>query len=216
MGPLIGEVPVELPPAVFIGFRVKHVPKVGDVRDDLIRIYGGQAKKVIEICSISECIAPGPPGWEARWDFNRAMCYDTEAIALAIIPEGQSDRYELFAHHMLPLEFIKAGQIRNLDLRVDLVSGLPPLPESEPDLSTYAMIGYDIAGGPVGENGMGFNCSPLSCSGCAEEHPVNRFCLIDDLSAAVEVARDFAETEPEPGPYYLYEILRKRSNRWSP
>ena len=90
---------------------------------------------------------------------------------------------------------------------------------AEVNLDEYISIGYDIAGGPLPspEYGsmLGFSCSPLSCNAMSDEHAVNRFWLIDELERAIQVAKEFGRTEPEPGPYYVYEVLRKRSPRWS-
>jgi len=54
----------------------------------------------------------------------------------------------------------------------------------------------------------GFECSPLSCNLMALEVAVTRHCLVDDLEAARELARRFSVEEPEPGPYYVVEVLR--------
>lgn len=37
---------------------------------------------------------------------------------------------------------------------------------------------------------------------------VNRHCLIDHLDAAIATATRFSVEEPEPGPYYVVEVLR--------
>jgi len=197
------------PSPIFIGFRVKQVHKTAGNEWDRDFLPAN----VVEICSMSDCRAHTPPNWDGCWRFNSTGCFNTEGIALAAIPPGESDLYELFACRMFPVEFSKGEQVRKLNLKTDLLSDLPPLTDPEPDFSSYVAIGHDIAGGPIGRC-LGFSCSPLSCNGCAADFPVNRYCLIEDLALAVEAAKNFAETEPEPGPYYLYEVLRKRSPRW--
>jgi hypothetical protein len=37
------------------------------------------------------------------------------------------------------------------------------------------------------------------------------YCLLDTLPAAYAAALDFARDEPEPGPYIIFEILRRPS-----
>lgn len=207
--------PAEKP--VFIGFRVKEVS-----RDTAwLHRFGGFATKVVEICSVRDCLGHAPEGWEGRWDFNEAACYDTEQIALATIPPADNNAYELFAYRMFPLEFHKTGA-RAIDVWEQWGRIPPPHPPPGPELGDYVRIGYDLAGGPkmdlpegrVSMLGVGC-CSPLSCNGLAAEYEVNRYCLIDDLQEAIRAGEHFGRTEPEPGPFYLYEVLRKRSDRWT-
>jgi hypothetical protein len=42
----------------------------------------------------------------------------------------------------------------------------------------------------------------------AEEVPVNRFCLLGTLDEAIAFAERCAREEPEPGPFYVLEVLR--------
>lgn len=199
---------MDITPPLFIGFRVKTVPPAGDLLNGNVA-----GLKTGEICSISECLTKAPPNWEQRWDFNRASCYNSEAVALATVPADEADHYALFAYRMFFIEFGK-DNYKPLPLPDALNSGLEEI-APEPDLSAYCSIGYDIAGGPVG-NWIGFSCSPLSCNCMSSQYPVNRFWLVDDLARAVRVAEDFGRIEPEPGPFYLYEVLRKRSSGWQP
>ncbi len=204
---------MELPSPIFIGFRVKHVPKAKGLGD---WFSGGFTDRVIEICSVSDCTAeapPGSPGYGTPWVFNQAWCYDTEETALATIPLGQAEEYELFAYRLFPVEFPEGGEpfLQDLDKMLSLNSPLC----AEPDLRSYQRIGYDAKSYELNQLMM-VGCSPLSCNGRAVDVPANRFCLFDDLSKAVEMAKDFANGGGEPGPYHLFEVLRKRSNRWSP
>ena len=72
----------------------------------------------------------------------------------------------------------------------------------------WEFLGYDLASGSTG---YGFECSPLSCNHCAENTPVNRHCLMDDLHLAVQKGIEFGNRQSgvEPGPYYLVEVFRK-------
>ncbi len=83
------------------------------------------------------------------------------------------------------------------------LADLPP----EPDLTGYACLGYDVV-----EHGdyLGYGCSPLSCNGMAAAYPANRYCLLDSLAAAYHVARTFGVEGPEPGPYIIVDVRRKR------
>jgi hypothetical protein len=57
---------------------------------------------------------------------------------------------------------------------------------------------------------LGFECSPLSCNSIAAEYPVNAHCLLDDLAMAVAAAEHFSIEQPEPGMYYIAEVLAPR------
>jgi hypothetical protein len=39
---------------------------------------------------------------------------------------------------------------------------------------------------------------------------VNRYCLMGTVNEAVMLAERFSIEEPEPGPYYVIEVLRER------
>ena len=77
--------------------------------------------------------------------------------------------------------------------------------------------------GSINENrtcGNLFECSPLNCNGCYDDVTVNRYCLLDDLETAVQLARHWScgrydanrtySGPAEPGPYFIIEVLRKR------
>ena len=85
---------------------------------------------------------------------------------------------------------------------------LPP----EPIAVGWAPIGYDVVSMRPAEANMMFalDCSPLSCCSLFIEHPVNAHCLIDSWDTAVTAALAFAQTEPEPGPYCIVEVLEVR------
>jgi hypothetical protein len=69
-------------------------------------------------------------------------------------------------------------------------------------------LGYDVV--CIQANYMDFNCSPLSSNGLAREIAVNRHCLIEDLDVAIRLAQRFDVEQPEPGPYYVIQVLRRR------
>lgn len=207
-----------VPSPVLIGCRAK---RVGTDVVTWLQQFGGFTLDVVEICSLGDCIAEPPDGWEERWDFNQACCYNSEREALSTLrPDDDPTLYDLFAYWQFPLEFLRDDKVRQIDLLAELDAGVHPI-APDLDLNLYESIGYDVAGGyrmyidQTLTRMLGFSCSPLSCNGLAAEFRVNRLCLLPDLHEAVEFARHCARTEPEPGPFYLYEVLRKRSSRWS-
>ena len=52
-----------------------------------------------------------------------------------------------------------------------------------------------------------------SCNYMAEEYPVNRFCLVDDLDTALAMVHDFATGNCEPGPYCVVEVWMQGPGR---
>jgi hypothetical protein len=59
------------------------------------------------------------------------------------------------------------------------------------------------------ESVLGFECSPLSCNAMATEMDTNEYCLFDSLEAAVAGAARFSIEQPEPGDYYVIEVLEE-------
>lgn len=156
-----------------------------------------QAPAVREICSVSECIASGPEGWISRWAHNDLGVYDTEQLAGSMIPAGtEGDTFRLYAYRLLPILF-RARAEEPLDL---------PRLTVQPPPETFVFLGFDVVSRSVG---MAFECSPLSCNGMATQFEVNEYCLVSSPESALELARWFADEEPEPGPYVVVEVLRR-------
>ncbi len=171
--------------------------------------YCAKQKITLEGCelrSVSECIAKRPPEWAARWDFNRATCWNTEAEAWACVPEESKAEFAIFAYRLLPMLFDSSGEGRAVALDQLLPAELPSLP-GEPAPAQHASIGYDVVERNIVLGTLGFGCSPLSCNGLAKEIPVNQFCLLDNLESALAIARRFGVEQPEPGPYVIIEVL---------
>ena len=43
----------------------------------------------------------------------------------------------------------------------------------------------------------------------AQEIATNEHCLLENLATAEQVAQRFSVEEPQPGPYYVVEVLRR-------
>jgi len=142
---------------------------------------------VKEICSVSNCLAPAPAGWIERWQHNGLGFYNSPTAA-------EAAGFEVFAYRILPVKFTKSGQESYTlpDLAVAPAAG-------------FVSIGFDA----VSRSQSFFECSPLSCNYLAKEMEVNESCLIAGLDQAIATAERFAREEPEPGPYYVIEVLRK-------
>jgi hypothetical protein len=181
---------------VLIGILAKKVAK----RPEWLKA------NVREICSVSDCVSSAPDGRIERWTHNDFGLYNTEQLAWETVAKTERDEYTLFAYRMFPARFDQTGA-HPFDPGSDLKPSQPGLEElpDEGALSAYEKLGCDI----VSRSSYFFECSPLSCNSKANEHAVNPFCLVDELQRAVDLGREFAATEPEPGPYFVIEVLRK-------
>ena len=78
--------------------------------------------------------------------------------------------------------------------------------QPEPLPAGFTTIGFDSAS-RSSVSGLSLECSPLSCNGLAAELPVNEHCLFPTLDDAIAGAVRFAVEQPEPGDYYVVEVL---------
>jgi len=76
----------------------------------------------------------------------------------------------------------------------------------EPVPPDFVCLGFDAVSRSAADV-LGFECSPLSCNGLASETTTTDGCLFPTLEAAVGGARQFAREQPEPGEYYVLQVL---------
>jgi hypothetical protein len=163
-----------------------------------LRPEGYDLPGVIEIASISDCIAKGPDDWIESWSFNELGFFDDVDLAESLIPESDRLQFQVRAYAFLDERF----------------AGGAPEPWTLPLLackapgSDFEPIGYDVVSKSVAHF---FECSPLSCNGGATSFKANAYCLFDSLDDAVSAAKAFSSGNWEPGPYYVAQVLRRRS-----
>jgi hypothetical protein len=177
--------------ATLIGYMPKHI---------VPRPEWLNAANVVDICSVSECMSPGPKDWISLWRQNEMWVFDTEEIARSIVEDRSEDSpFEVLAFRLLPL-FCNNGNTETL--------AIPPLNVQELP-ADFLFLGFDIVSRSLGTS---FECSPLSCNSVAETKPVNCHCLVDEEDTAVRLARAFSDQSIacEPGPYYIVEVWRRQ------
>lgn len=179
---------------VLIGYFAKRRTPAPDE----LRVVG-----VEEICNVSECLAPGPADWVEAWLHNEHGCFNSPDDARRVADDAPGD-YQLFAYRLLPLRF-RRDQTESMEVSAPGIAPLPP---------DFQSLGFDVVSKSL-SSGLGFECSPLSCNIMALEVTVNRHCLVDGFEVARELASRFSVEEPEPGPYYVIEILRCRPSERS-
>jgi hypothetical protein len=155
------------------------------------------APGVREICSVSECMSPGADDWISAWRHNGFGWFNLVADAVSVVPEARRGEFRLFAYRIHPDVFQGPARV-TVSLPGDVHP--EPLPEG------FRSIGFDSASRSSAE-GLSLECSPLSCNGLAAELPVNEHCLFPSLAAAIAGAQRFAAEQPEPGDYYVVEVL---------
>lgn len=151
---------------------------------------------VEQIASVSECISPGPDGWIDAWKHNEMWLFDDEHTTIELVPPDDRPQYSLFAYKMLPMVILD-GAHHALSI---------PRLHVEPLADDYVLLGYDAVSRSAG---TAFECSPLSCNLRATDFPVNKYCLVDSLPDAIQMAAAFSRGQAEPGPYVVVEVWAK-------
>ncbi len=159
------------------------------------------AAGVRAICSVSCCISKDSDGWIDLWQHNEAWVFDREEVAWGVVPAEQRTAFDMFAWKLFPVRYEHGEEF----------PAPPPLVTPVPLPESFIRLGCDAVSRSCGNC---FECSPLSCNLMAEEHPVNRYCLIDDTDEAFRLAREFSISEPEPGPYFVVEVWRNAADRF--
>jgi hypothetical protein len=173
---------------IFAGYFARRI----EPRPDCLNAPG-----VREICSVSECISSGAEGWISAWRHNGFGWFNSVADALGVVPEPQQAEFRLFAYR-IHREVFRGTQRTALSVPGDV--------RPEPLPGAFRSLGFDSAS-KSSEQGLSLECSPLSCNGLASELPVNEHCLFPTLEAALAGAERFAVEQPEPGEYYVVEVL---------
>ncbi|MFO1019968.1 MAG: hypothetical protein U0903_04640 [Planctomycetales bacterium] len=148
-----------------------------------------------EVCTVSHCMNPPSEGWINRWLHNDLGFFNTQADALSMTVDSPHEHH-LFAYRLLLVRFDRGNRdpISLPELAVEYLS------------NDFVSLGFDVVSKSVSAF---FECSPLSCNGLSKEFPVNRFCLLSTLAEAEAFAEHCSREEPEPGPYYVVEVMRE-------
>jgi hypothetical protein len=155
---------------------------------------------VAEICSVSNCISKPPEGWIEHWLHNELGWFNRISDARQLIPADGHATCRLFGYRLYAEFFRQGSGVRIVvpaDVRPD------PVPEG------FRSLGFDAISKSL-ESILGFECSPLSCNSMAAELRANEHCLFESLDAAIDGAARFSREQPEPGDYYVIEVLEDR------
>ena len=150
---------------------------------------------VIEIASVSNCIAERPTGWLEQWKHNEWFVYDTPDLARQVARNVGAFDWPIVAYFVLPVRFDPVGEVP-----LHIPTTATPLP------SYFERLGWDVVSKSITPE---FECSPLSCNGLAIDMPVNSVCLLSSVDEAIALARRCAHEQPEPGSYFVVEVWRE-------
>jgi hypothetical protein len=157
------------------------------------------APGVIEICSVSNCISKAPDGWIGHWLHNGLGWHNRPLDAVAVVPARERTTHRLFAYRIHP-EFFRHGSRHEVILPSDV--------RPDPIPHTFRSLGFDSVNMQP-DAGFLFGCSPLSCNAMAAECPANTHCLFGSVEEAIDGATKFSIEQPEPGDYYVIEVLEQ-------
>jgi hypothetical protein len=161
-----------------------------------------------DIGSVAECIVSGAESWIQHWKHNKFWRFDSEQLALSVVPVERRASFDVYAYESYPLLFDVDGE-QPLEM---------PQLDVEPVGSDYSVLGYDVVelrsiGRPGDEQpNYEFGCSPLTCNSLLKEMRVNAHCLLETAAEALELAGRVAASDGtmgEPGPYVAVRVLRK-------
>jgi hypothetical protein len=165
-----------------------------------------KSARVREICSVSLCISAGPDDWVGQWRHNWLGWFNAPDDAWSVVPEEDRSRYRLFGYRLGPIRFN-----RGTSEPVTIPDDVHPLPIPE----SFVSLGYDAVNKSM-ESVLGFECSPMSCNSMADEIEANDYCLFSTEADATSAANRFSVEQPEPGVYYVVQVLEAPGARGRP
>jgi hypothetical protein len=158
------------------------------------------APAVREVCSASNCVSHAPEGWVYHWLHNEFGWFNSPSDALAALPADKKTAFRLFGYR-IHLQVFRNGAQHELTLPSDV--------RPDPIPASFSTLGFDCVSKSM-ESILGFECSTLSCNSMAAEMGANEYCLFDSLADAIAGASRFSVEQPEPGDYYVVEVLEQR------
>jgi hypothetical protein len=151
---------------------------------------------VVEIASVSLCIAKGPDDWFKSCTFNDLGFFDDADIAESLVAAPERSHFDVYGYEFLDERF--TGGVTE--------SWAVPQLACKPPGSDFELLGFDV----VNRLSDFFECSPLSCNHGAKTFSANEHCLFDALGDAIAAAKEFSKGNWEPGPYHIARVLRRR------
>ena len=159
-----------------------------------------QAPLVREICSASNCVSHAPDDWVHRWLHNEFGWFNRVTDAVAVIPPDQRGTYRLFAYRMFPAVF-RGGNRRTILVPSDV--------HADPIPPTFLSLGLTASTSSWSQS-WALNVRRFRATPWRRRIMTNQYCLFGSLDEAISGATRFSIEQPEPGDYYVVEVLEDR------
>jgi hypothetical protein len=130
-----------------------------------------------------------------RWLHNDLGLFDSPELALEVVSPTDPPMI-VFAYRVSTVRYVNGAQ------ETWPWPNIAPIPIP----ASFRSLGFDAVSKYM-DSILGFECSPLSCNSLARDWPVNPHCLLDSVDKARDAAERFSVEQPEPGMYYVAEVL---------
>lgn len=139
--------------------------------------------------------------------------FDTPAIALDMLAEGQREQGIVFGLRTLPIAFEHGREIPLVPGEfggafANTIHDLTPAPIP----SHWRCVGYDSCCRQYND----LDASPLSCNREALKHGVNEWGLFPTFEEGLAGSKTFGLEQPEDGPYLLLEVWTEPKGIFAP
>lgn len=130
------------------------------------------------------------------WRHNELGWFNSVGDSLSVVPRERYESFRHFAYRMAPQFHRDGGRLATVLPHDVHPEAIPP---------DFILRGFDAVSRFA--DGNLFEHSPLSCNHVAAELDVNEYCLFSSVDAALAGADLFSLEQPEPGDYYVIQVL---------
>lgn len=156
-----------------------------------------KATDVVDIYSVSSCIAEDFTDYIDYWKHNRYWFFDLPEIIRSLAKEHSIpiEGTSLFYYEAYEFEFDDASWLVHSPEESFPTSVVPP---SRKQLEGFDVVNFYARNSP--------ECSPLSCNSMADELHTNAHCLFASFDEAETNIKNGTFKNCEPGPYRILSV----------
>jgi hypothetical protein len=159
-------------------------------------------ENVTKIYSVSHCTSEDFTNYIPYWKHNKYWFFnDPKDMDIIINEQKTADEFELLFYELYEKEFDEEEQSWQ-EIMGEESFGYEVKSPLHKDFLGFDIVSYSI--------GTSHEYSPLSCDLLCKEVEVNKNCLLDDLTHAIEVTESLNQKKAEPGPYRVIAVNRIR------
>lgn len=160
-----------------------------------------KAPAVVDIYSVSGCVAKYFAHYIGFWEHNGYWLFDAPEIvcALAERTHAKLDELHLFYYEVYDRQYDEKGKTwRPFGPEPSLKTEVKPPEIIQP--AGYDVVSFFAQTSP--------ECSPLSCNSLAESLKVNAHCLLNSFEKAKQALEHGLFDNTEPGPFRVFAVYR--------